>query len=155
MPFFNGDNCGGDNFYYTTENRMEQAIAYWLWEYEKQGFVRWTILEKKTNIAIGTIELFHRNAADFFTNCGLLRLDIRSDYEKSNVIIPILQLIIPPAFSLFSCDKIATKAIPTAKERITALRYLKFESTDEKLIGHDGTKYDDYYVLFHSKICYH
>lgn len=148
VPFFNGDNCGGDNFYYTTENRMEQAIAYWLWEYEKQGFVRWTILEKKTNIAIGTIELFHRNAADFFTNCGLLRLDIRSDYEKSNVIIPILQLIIPPAFSLFSCDKIATKAIPTAKERITALRYLGFKPTAEKLIGHDGMKYDDYYVLW-------
>ena len=26
IPFFNGDNCGGDDFHYTNENRMEQAI---------------------------------------------------------------------------------------------------------------------------------
>ena len=46
IPFFNGDNCGGDDFHYTTENRMEQAIEYWLWEYSRQGFVRWTIVSK-------------------------------------------------------------------------------------------------------------
>lgn len=28
VPFFNSDNCGGDDFHYTTENRMEQAIEY-------------------------------------------------------------------------------------------------------------------------------
>lgn len=39
VPFFNSDNCGGDDFYYTTESRMEQAIEYWLWEYNRQGFV--------------------------------------------------------------------------------------------------------------------
>ena len=44
VPFFNSDNCGGDDFHYTTENRMEQAIEYWLWEYDRQGFVRWTIV---------------------------------------------------------------------------------------------------------------
>lgn len=26
VPLFNSDNCGGDDFYYTTEDRMEQAI---------------------------------------------------------------------------------------------------------------------------------
>ena len=30
VSFFNSDNCGGDDFYYTTENRMQQAIDYWL-----------------------------------------------------------------------------------------------------------------------------
>lgn len=39
VPFFNSDNCGGDDFHYRTEDRMEQAIEYWLWEYGRRGFV--------------------------------------------------------------------------------------------------------------------
>lgn len=146
-PFFNSDNCGGDDFYYTTESRMEKAIDYWFFEYERAGFVRWTIVSKAANEAIGTIELFHRDSDDYFTNCGLLRMDIRSDYEIQDEIIKILELIIAPTYTLFSCDKIATKAIPLATERIKALKNLGFESSDEKLIGHDGTKYDSYFVL--------
>lgn len=147
VPFFNSDNCGGDDFHYTTENRMEQAIEYWLWEYNRQGFVRWTIVSKATNEAIGTIELFHRDADDYFTNCGLLRLDIRSDYEIASEIVSILKLIIEPAYTLFHCDKIATKAIASATERISALRSIGFKRSEEKLIGHDGTEYDSYFVL--------
>lgn len=30
VPLFNSDNCGGDDFYYTTESRMTEAIKYWL-----------------------------------------------------------------------------------------------------------------------------
>lgn len=147
VPFFNNDNCGEDDFHYTTESRMEQAIEYWFWEYNRQGFVRWTIVSKVANEAIGTIELFHREASDYFTNCGLLRLDIRSDYEISSEIINILELIIEPTYTLFHCNKIATKAIASATERIKALNDLGFELLDEKLIGHDGTKYDSYFVL--------
>lgn len=147
VPFFNSDNCGGDDFYYTTESRMAQAIDYWLFEYNRAGFVRWTIISKETEEAIGTIELFHRDSDDYFTNCGLLRLDIRSDYEISDEIIKILELIIKPAYILFLCDKIATKAIASATERIRALKQLGFELTEEKLTGHDGTKYDSYFVL--------
>ncbi len=147
VPFFNSDNCGGDDFYYTTESRMEQAIDYWLFEYNREGFVRWTIVSKATDEAIGTIELFHRDADDYFTNCGLLRLDIRSDYEITSEIIKILRLIMEPAYGLFHCDKIATKALPSAAERIVALKNLGFIRSEEKLIGHDGTKYDSYFVL--------
>ena len=39
VPFFNCDNCGGDDFYYTTQDRMEQAISYWLLEYSTAGFI--------------------------------------------------------------------------------------------------------------------
>lgn len=147
VPFFNSDNCGGDNFYYTTEKRMQEAINYWLWEYDRKGFVRWSIVSKDKDEAIGTIELFHRKAHDFFTNCGLLRLDLRSDYEIQAEIENILSLIIPYTYDLFQCDKIATKAIPDARERINALENLNFSPSNEKLIGHDGTEYDFYYVL--------
>ena len=147
VSFFNSDNCGGDNFHYTTENRMAQANEYWLWEYDRQGFVRWAIVSKATKEAIGTIELFHRDAEDYFTNCGLLRLDIRSDYEIASEIVKILKLIIEPAYVLFHCDKIATKAIALATERISALKALGFKQSEEKLIGHDGMEYDSYFVL--------
>lgn len=100
-----------------------------------------------TNEAIGTIEIFHREAEDYFTNCGLLRLDIRSDYEIASEIVKILELIIEPTYTLFRCDKIATKAIASATERISALKMLDFKQAKEKLIGHDGTEYDSYFVL--------
>lgn len=151
VQFFNSDNCGGDDFYYTTESRMEEAIKYWLWEYSRQGFVRWSIIDKGINEAIGTIELFHRDSDDYFTNCGLLRLDLRSDYENTKEIENILSLIIEPTFELFDCDKIATKAIPKANERIKALSNMGFLLSKEKLIGHDGTEYGDYFIVSRTK----
>jgi len=147
VPFFNSDNCGGDDFYYTTLERLESAIEYWHSEYDRKGFVRWTIIDKTKNIAIGTIELFNRSAKDYFTNCGLLRLDLRSDYETTEEIENILALIVPRTYDLFECDKVATKAKTTALQRIDALVKFGFRCIDEKLIGHDGTKYDAYYVI--------
>ncbi|MGN1347064.1 MAG: GNAT family N-acetyltransferase, partial [Eubacteriales bacterium] len=146
VPFFNSDNCGGDDFHYTTESRMRQAIAYWLWEYRRRGFVRWTILDKQSGEAVGTVELFNRKADDYFTNCGLLRLDLRSDYETEEAIADLLSVIVPPAFDLFRCAMVATKAVPEARERIRALTKLHFVPTDEKVVGHDGTEYGHYYV---------
>lgn len=147
VPFFNSDNCYGETFYYTTENRMKEAIEYWFFEYERKGFVRWSIIDKSTKKAVGTIELFHRKAKDFFTNCGLLRLDLKSDYEKPDIISDILSIIISPTYKLFHCNKIATKAIPDANNRISALKSLGFSLSDKKLIGHDGTEYSNYYVI--------
>ena len=48
---------------------------------------------------------------------------------------------------MFGCAIVATKAIPTAKERISALTALGFSKSEEPLVGHDGTKYYDYWVL--------
>ena len=151
VPFFNSDNCYGDDFHYTTEEQMANAIAFWIDEYKHKDFVRWSIVDNYAREVIGTIELFHRDAKDYFTNCGLLRLDLRSDYEVSLKIIKILTLILKPTFDLFNCDKIATKAIPDAVERIKALNQLGFKLADEKLIGHDGTEYENYYV-FHQNL---
>lgn len=145
--FFNSDNCGGDTFYYTSEQKMKEVIEYWLWEYSRNGFVRWVITDKEASEAVGTIELFHRDANDYFSNCGLLRLDLRSDYEYEEKITDILSLIINPAYTLFSCDKIAIKAVESAKERRKALEDIGFVLSSEKLIGHDGTQYSDYFLL--------
>lgn len=147
LPFFNRDNCNGDNFHYTSAEQMKMAIDFWLLEYSKKYYVRWAIVDKATNAAIGTIELFNRKAKDYFTDCGLLRLDLRSDYEQRDEIESILRLIMSFAFGDFQCHKVATKAVSQAVERIAALESLGFQATDEYLIGHDGTKYDSYFVI--------
>lgn len=145
VPLFNSDNCV-DNFYYVSIEEMKSTIAYWKREYQQRYYVRWAIIDKASNLAIGTIELFNRKANDYFNNCGLLRLDLRSDYEKQDDIEDILAIIIPETKEMFACDKIATKAIPIAKERIKALEHMGFCLSEESVIGHDGTKYGSYYV---------
>lgn len=147
VPLFNSDNCHGDTFHYTSLERMEEAIRYWLWEYKRKGFVRWSIFDRDIGAVIGTMELFHRDAKDYFTDCGLLRLDLHSNYEKKECIKEILKPIILPAFDMFSCEILATKGIPEARERVRALEELGFQKSSEMLLGHDGAKYDSYWTL--------
>ena len=147
VPLVNSDNCHGDDFFYTTHERMRQAIDFWLFSYKRGYFVRWSVIDKADSTAIGTIELFNRQADDFFSDCGILRLDLRSDYEQEDAIAEILRLILNRAFELLNCRMIATKAIKQAQERRLALAQLGFAARDEKLIGHDGAVYGDYYVL--------
>lgn len=151
VPFFNSDNCHGDDFHYTTMERMRSAIDFWHYSYAHRYFVRWAIVDQASGEVIGTIELFNRRADDWFDNCGILRLDLRSDYERTKIIREILELIIPQAYDLFGCDRLATKAVPCARGRIAALEQMGFAACREKLIGHDGTEYGDYSALIRQK----
>lgn len=144
--FFNCDDCHGSNFYIENIKIMQDSIKLWLVEYERKGFVRLSIFDKNKNEVIGTIELFNRKAEDYFNDCGILRLDLRSDYEKQDCIFNILTIIVLPAFKLFNCSSIATKAIVEAVERISALKKIGFVKSKEQLIGNDGTAYNDYWI---------
>ena len=146
VPIFNSDNCTGD-FYITTPEDMAACIAFWQREYGLRYYVRWSILCRETGSAIGTIELFHRTAADFYNHVGLLRLDLRSDYETRDAITEILACLLPPCFDLFSCGAMATKIPACAAIRREALCAMGFRHSPEPLYGHDGTPYGDYYVL--------
>lgn len=151
VPYFNGDNCNGDDFHYVTLERMQSAVDFWVQAYTKGWFIRWVIVDKNRHsrhTAIGTIELFNRQADDYFHNCGLLRLDLRSDYEHTEMIYEILSLIVPPAYELFDCAMAATKVPAFAMERKAAVEKLGFRLSEEALRGgNDGKEYKDYYVL--------
>lgn len=148
LPFFNSDNCHGDNFYYLDEERMRQAIEFWLSSYSAKWFVRWTIIDKEKYKAIGTIEVFHRVANDDFNHVGVLRLDLKSEYEISEEIFAILNLIVPPAFDLFECEKIITKVPVYAVERMEAMKRKGFEKSGKLLVGTiDGYAYKDYWTM--------
>ena len=144
---FNSDNCHGDDFYYNSHKRMEEAVNYWFDEYERKGFVRWAVISKKRDEVIGTIEVFQRRSSDYFNQCGLLRIDLRSDYETESCIENLISILITPIYELFECQMIAIKAVPLAAERRKALEKMNFQLTDQKLVGYDGTEYENYWIL--------
>ncbi|MBQ8196016.1 MAG: N-acetyltransferase [Oscillospiraceae bacterium] len=137
VPLFNSDNCNGDDFHYTTMECMKQALDFWRFSHDNRYFVRWTITDKTINEAIGTVELCGEKER------GIFRLDLRSDYEKKDVISDLLGLC-DVLFDYF--DIVVTKAVPQAAERIAALEESGFKPYSEKIVGHDGTEYGDYYV---------
>lgn len=147
LPYFNSDNCNGDNFYYTTEGQMAEAIRYWLWEYENRCFVRFAILDKAQSNVVGTIELFKRKSEDYFNDFGILRLDVRAEYEECEELCNIMSLMLRHAYELFECKAVATKAPIYAVERIAALEKMGFVLSEKGLQGgHDGKVYDWYWV---------
>lgn len=147
VPFFNSDNCNGDNFFYRTLEQMQAEINFWEASYRSRAFVRWSIFDRSSGKAVGTIEMFCRMADDFFNKTGLLRLDLKSEYEKEDVIYSILEPLLEQAPELFGCESVSTKAVKEAAERRKALERLGFKETAEKLKGHDGTAYGDYFML--------
>ena len=148
LPFFNSDNCHGENFYYPDEQSMQKGIEFWLNSYKDRWFVRWTIIDKTADKAIGSIELFHRVAEDDFNHVGVLRLDLGSSYEQANIIFDVLNIIITPAYELFDCKEIITKVPIYAIERIDAVSRIGFEKTDRLLVGTmDGYAYKDYWTI--------
>lgn len=148
LPFFNSDNCDGDNFYYPTKERMDNAIVFWLRSYETKWFVRWTIIDKVTLKAIGTIEMFHRVSEDNFNGVGVLRLDVKSECEKSDILENILSLFIPSAYGLFDCNEIITKVPVYAVERLESVRNCGFVKSEKLLIGtNDHYAYNGYWTV--------
>ena len=141
----NCDNCE-DDFYYTSSARMEQAINYWIMEYHREGFVRWSILDCASSIAIGTMELFKRSADDAYDNMAVLRLDLLHKYEKQPCLQEILMMILPHIKGLFQCTHVITKCDQEAEKRRDVLLEMGFSPSKEPLVGWDGTLYQDYYL---------
>jgi hypothetical protein len=146
VPFFNSDNCNGDNFHYTTLERMKRAIDFWVYSYKNKYFVRWTVILNDTNEKIGTIEMFHRIADDEYNHYGVLRIDLQSGYETPPIIGEVLEIANENFYEVFNVEAILTKAIPYAAERIASLGQKGYCPTNRKLVI-----YDDYFVRFNIK----
>ncbi|MFA6947368.1 MAG: N-acetyltransferase [Eubacteriales bacterium] len=156
VPFFNSDNCDGDDFHYTDIKRMQKAVAFWQQSYKNGDFVRFAVTDNITNDIIGTLEMFNRgplsaieaagdelaaeelSAADH----GVLRIDLRSSYERADVVRELLAVIADSFYTAFDVRYILTKAIPQASERIKALE----ESGYRPFGGRLGGKFEHYYI---------
>lgn len=147
LPFFNSDNCDGDNFYYSTKERMAEAIDFWHMSYENGWFVRLSIVDKTTTSIIGTVELCLRVSNDEFNNMGILRVDVRSDYEEEKVLYDIFALVTPKLEDMLGCKGVLTKAPIYAVERMKAIQKVGFTKSEHMLIGKNGYAYDGYWTF--------
>lgn len=147
LPFFNSDNCDGDNFYYATKERMAEAIGFWHMAYENGWFVRLSIVDKAVSSVIGTVELCVRVSEDEFKQMGILRVDVRSDYEKEEVLYEIFSTVTPELEEWLGCRGVLTKAPIYAVERIKAIQKVGFSKSDYLLIGKTGYAYDGYWTI--------
>lgn len=123
-----------------------EALDFWNMSYENGWFARLAIVDKTVTSVIGTIELCLRISEDEFNNMGILRVDVRSDYEKEDALYDIIDLILSHISELVGCEGILTKAPIYAVERIKAIQRVGFVKSEHFLIGHNGYAYDGYWT---------
>lgn len=120
---FNTDRCTSD-FRYGTLAEMMECIRLWLDAYRDKFYIRFSVLNKATQKPVGTVEMFGSLIAK--GRGGVLRIDVCSAYETKEFISELLRLADDHFFALFNVERIISKAIPTAIERIEALRSAGF-----------------------------
>ena len=114
---FNADFCTSD-FYYSTVEEMENCIRFWLEEYQKQYYVRFSVIPTSNNKAIGTVEIFGGEA-------GVLRIDLSSEYNTENSFTEIIKLAIEQFIDDFKIDSIKIKTL-NISEKINCIEALGF-----------------------------
>lgn len=121
-PLFNSDNCTGDFIYDSVED-VRSLIKFWKREYEQGYYVRFALVFKERNKAIGTLEMFAKEKVfEEVGSVGVLRIDLASEYERKQYIDEIMSLVCEFFFEDFGVQNIITKSVPQAKERITSLK---------------------------------
>lgn len=139
---FNSDNCTSD-FIYKTLVEMKDCIKFWIYEYKNQGYVRFSIIDKIREKAIGTIEMFAKqDYIGAFGIVGVLRIDLASRYEKVEDITELLDTIEDNFCYDFEVENIITKAIPEAKQRVAALKNSGFRELEHNTI----VSFDSYFI---------
>ena len=146
-PFFNADNCTSD-FRYSTLEEMQQCVDFWLASYARQEFVRWVILDNRQR-PIGTIEMFRASDGADGKGEGILRIDLMSRFEFTDVFQQLLYTILPAMHELFQCERILTKALPHMMQRRLGLVLLGFIPCKKPLIGHGGIELPHYWARRH------
>lgn len=126
--FFNADRCTGDFCMYLIED-MRNCIKAWLYAYSQQEFIRFSIIDKSISRAIGTIEMFG-TVGKYDNKTGILRVDVSSEYERSDYLHEIFAVCNENFFELFQVDIMASKAIPQAIERRNTLLKNNFYEGD-------------------------
>ena len=143
LPFINSDNCDGDNFYYFTKEKMQEVLGFWDMSYKKGWFVRFSIIDKKTQNIIGSVELCKRVSNDEYNNMGILRVDTLKENKES--LLSVFSLITPHVEELMECNGFITKAPIYAVDRIDVLKQLGYVKSDIALVDKNNTMYYDYW----------
>jgi RimJ/RimL family protein N-acetyltransferase len=118
---------------YATLEEMKKCIRSWLKEYANRYYIRLTVIDKKTEKAVGTIEVFdniHNEKKwklEAVKHGFVLHIDFAVLYETREYISEILNLADEEFFRLFGFRYLLIRAVPEAKERIAALSNAGYE----------------------------
>ena len=145
--YFNSDNCQSD-FRYSTLREMEECIDFWLDAYARRDFVRWVILDDRKR-PIGTVEMFRASDGADGKGEGILRIDLMSRFEFTDIFQQIFYTIFPAMHEIFHCERILTKALPHMMQRKLGLVLLGFIPCKKPLIGHGGIELPHYWARRH------
>lgn len=138
---FNSDNCTSDFVYHTLEE-MITCIHFWLKDYQKQGYVRFAVVDRQTGKAVGTLECFAKpQPFQVLGMVGVLRVDLGSAYETRDAIAEILEMVEAHFFAIFGVDTLITKSVPEAQQRGLAL----MDKGYQKLLDNPVMPFSDYY----------
>lgn len=142
--FFNGD-CCGDDFYYTDLEKFKECVEFWLERYEVQDFVRWSILVKETDYLIGTIEICPslKYAVDG-KRMGILRIDLKSDYERQEVLNELMSILIEHVYDDFQVSSLLMKIQKDAEERQNLIETYQFVTAKDEC----NISFVDYYIRY-------
>jgi len=138
----NSENC---DFGYGSQtlDEMLDFINRWLEAYKVRGFIRFSIIDKQKNRAIGTIEIFGGG----HNNHSVLRIDNVAGYENEKALSELLK-IADSFFHDIDCKKIVTKVMPEATQRMKAVTqngYAPYPANDE-------WDRNDYYMKLRAQI---
>ena len=111
-----------------TLDEMRDFIGFWLEQYKFRSFIRFSIMDKQINKAVGTVEVF---------DSGILPIDVTFDvaskYENEECLSELIK-ISDSFFCDFKCRQIVTTAVPGAICRINVLtqnEYVPYPKSDE------------------------
>ncbi|MDF2540809.1 MAG: hypothetical protein K0S47_527 [Herbinix sp.] len=132
---FNNDGCPSGEYDYI--NHMKEMIQGWLYhDFAKGYFIRFAIINKQTQKVVGTIEIYDRKYQQSERTTGILRIDIAPMFEKEIFLVELFTLACNIFFDIFHTETIIHKAIPEAKERISAVRKLGFQPKTVEGLDH-------------------
>ena len=131
VALMNDDNCVG-GFLFQTLEEMEQAIHFW--NNDTFEYARPAVIDKATGEAVGTLEIFGGET-------GVLRVDLRTDYETPPVLRELYALAKESFMKDFPMGSMVTKAPKAAAGRRQVLLDLGFAGPE------DFRGYHDYYRL--------
>ena len=95
-------------FFYATKEKMSETIGFWKTAYDNGWFARLSIVDRSGSGVIGTVELCLRVSEDAFNHMGILRVDVRSDYEREDFLYEIFSLITPELEEILGCKGVLT-----------------------------------------------
>ena len=134
VALMNDDNCRR-GFLCNTLEDMESYIDIW----QGENYARPAVIDKRTGEAVGTLEIFGGET-------GVLRVDLRTDYERPEVLRELYALAVERFPKDFPMGAVVTKAVPEASARRAVLAELGFSGPER------FREYEGYYRLSFSKM---